>query len=92
MFPAIAIHHAAPEHLDAFAAFLDRVVAAVGDAPGLLEFSSYAEAGGTRLFALSRWRSADAFQAALPTVLELGAERRPEWSTREDELLLMTAR
>ena len=89
MFQALAIHHAVPEHRDAFLAFMQRVVDATAGAPGLIEFAGYAEAGGTRLFGLSRWESAEAFQAALPTIISLAPERRPEWSDREDELITM---
>jgi quinol monooxygenase YgiN len=89
MFQAIAIHHARPEHADAFMAFMHRVIAHVGDAPGLIEFTGWREAEGTRLFGMSRWESAEAFQAALPRILEMGDERRPEWSERDDELLLL---
>ena len=89
MFQAIAIHHAVPEHRDAFLAFCHRVVAATSGVPGMIEFSAFAEAGGPRLFGVSRWESAEAFQAALPTIMSLAPDRRPEWSSREDELLLM---
>jgi quinol monooxygenase YgiN len=90
MFQAIAIHHAVPEHQDAFLAFAQRVIAATAGARGLIEFSVFAEAGGSRIFGLSRWESAEAFQAALPTIMSLAPERRPEWSAREDDVLTMT--
>jgi quinol monooxygenase YgiN len=89
MVQAVAIHHAVPEHREAFLAFMQRVIDATAGAPGLLEFKGFAEAGGTRLFGFSRWESAEAFQAALPTILSLAPERRPEWSDRDDELLVM---
>jgi heme-degrading monooxygenase HmoA len=89
MLQAIAIHHAHPDHADAFLGFMHRVIAHVGDAPGLIEFTAWREPGGTRLFGFSRWESADAFQAALPSIAGLSGERRPEWSEREDELLLL---
>ncbi len=89
MFQAVAIHHAVPEHRDAFLAFMQRVIDATSGARGLLEFTGYAEAGGPRLFGVSRWESAEAFRAALPTILSLVPERRPEWSDRDDELLVM---
>ena len=89
MFQAIAIHHAVPEHREAFIAFMQRVIDATAGSPGLLEFTGHAEVGGPRLFGLSRWESADAFQAALPTILSMAPERRAEWSSREDELLVM---
>jgi quinol monooxygenase YgiN len=89
MFQAIAIHHAVPEHRDTFLAFCHRVVDATSGAPGLIEFSAYADATGPRLFGVSRWESAEAFQAALPTIMALAPDRRPEWSSREDDVLLM---
>lgn len=89
MFQAIAIHYALPEHRDAFLAFMHRVIDATDGAPGLVEFIGFAEADGSRLFGVSRWESAAAFQAALPTILSLAPERRPEWSDREDDLLVM---
>jgi quinol monooxygenase YgiN len=90
MFQAIAVHHAVPEHREAFLAFAQRVIDATADAPGLIEFSVFAEADGPRIFGLSRWESAEAFQAALPTITSLAPDRRPEWSSREDEVLLGT--
>jgi hypothetical protein len=71
MFQAIAIHHAHRDHADAFLAFMHRVIAHVGEAPGLIEFTAWREPGGTRLFGFSRWESADAFQAALPSIAGL---------------------
>jgi heme-degrading monooxygenase HmoA len=91
MFQAIAIHHARPEHADEFLAFMRRVIDHVGDAPGLIEFTGWREAQGTRLIGFSRWESADAFEAALPRIGGLRHERREEWSEREDELLLLEA-
>ena len=89
MFQAIAIHHARPEHADDFLAFMHRVVAAVGEPPGLIEFTTWREANGNRLFGHSRWESEDDFRAALPLITSLGPERREEWSERPDELLLL---
>jgi len=89
MFQAIAIHHARPEHAADFLAFMHRVVAAVGAAPGLLEFTTWRDTQSSRLFGFSRWESEDAFRAALPTIMSLGPERREEWSERPDELLLL---
>jgi heme-degrading monooxygenase HmoA len=89
MFQAIAIHHARREHAADFLAFMHRVVAAVGAAPGLVEFTTWREAQSSRLVAVSRWESEDAFRAALPTIMSLGPERREEWSERADELVLL---
>jgi quinol monooxygenase YgiN len=89
VFQAIAIHHARPEHAEDFLAFMHRVVAAVGEPPGLIEFTTWRETNGTRLFGHSRWESEEAFRAALPLITSLAPERREEWSERPDELLLL---
>jgi hypothetical protein len=89
MFQAIAIHHARPEHAEDFLAFMHRVRAAVGEPPGLIEFTTWREAHGTRLLGHSRWESEDAFRAALPLIMSLGPERREEWSERPDEVMLL---
>jgi heme-degrading monooxygenase HmoA len=88
MFQAIAIHHARPEHADEFLAFMQRVIAHVGQAPGLIEFTGWREPQGNRLFGFSRWESAADFEAALPRIAALSHERREEWCDREDEVLL----
>jgi len=88
VFQAIAIHHARPEHADAFLAFMHRVIEHVGAAPGLIEFTAWREAHGTRLYGFSRWESEADFQAALPRIGSMSDERRDEWSDREDEVLL----
>jgi heme-degrading monooxygenase HmoA len=89
MFQAIAIHHARPEHVDEFLGFMARVIATVGDAPGLIDFRSWRETQSSRLIGQSRWESEQAFRAALPTILSLAPERREEWSDRPDEVLLL---
>jgi quinol monooxygenase YgiN len=89
MFVAIAIHHAAPDHVDELLAHMERVRANVEDAPGLLEFLTLREGDGVRLIGFSRWQSREAFEAALPRIGAFVDERRPEWSTREDELLML---
>jgi quinol monooxygenase YgiN len=91
MFQAIAIHHARAEHVDDFVAFMHRVIDHVGDAPGLIEFTAWRETETTTLIGLSRWESPEAFAAALPTIMELGPERRPEWSERDDEVMRFVA-
>jgi quinol monooxygenase YgiN len=90
MFQVMAIHHARPEHVDDFLAFMRRVIDHVGDAPGLIEFTGWRETETSMLIGVSRWESPEAFHAALPKILELGPERRPEWSEREDEVLTFT--
>ena len=89
MFVSLAIHHPRDEHREDFLGFMRRVVDATRDAPGLIEFASWSEAGGARLLGLARWESAEAFNAAMPTILSLSGERRPEWTVAPDELLTM---
>jgi quinol monooxygenase YgiN len=90
MFQAIAIHHAHPDHVDEFIAFMHRVVEKVGDAPGLIEFRGWRDGPTTRLIGHSRWESEQAFRDALPTIMSLGPERRDEWSERPDDVLMLT--
>jgi heme-degrading monooxygenase HmoA len=87
MYQAIAVHHARPEHVDDFIAFMGRVRAAVGDPPGLIEFGGWREPGSSTLVAVSRWRSEADFRAAIPLVTSLSHERRDEWSEAPDDLL-----
>ena len=89
MFQAIAIHHARAEHAEDFLAFMHRVRAAVGEPPGLVDFTTWRETQSTRLLGVSRWESEADFRAALPLILSLGPERREEWSERPDELLVL---
>ena len=89
MLQAIAIHHATPEHTDDFLAFMHRVIAHVGEATGLVEFTAWREGAGGRLMGVSRWESAADFQAALPLITSLAPERREEWSERPDDVLLL---
>jgi heme-degrading monooxygenase HmoA len=55
MFQAIAIHHARPEHAADFLAFMHRVRAAVGEPPGLIDFTTWRETQSNRLLGVSRW-------------------------------------
>ncbi len=89
MFIAIAIHHAAPRHVDDLLAHMERVRANVEGAPGLIEFLCLRENGGLRLLGVSRWESREAFEAALPRIGQFKDDRRAEWSTRDDELLTL---
>ena len=91
MFVAIAVHHAAPEHVEDFLAFMRRVVEAVGRPPGLIDFDGYRDQQSNRLIGLSRWESRAAFEAALATIGSLRHERRDAWSERPDDVLLLTA-
>lgn len=90
MFLAIAIHYAAPEHVDELLDHMKRVADSVEGAPGLLEFQCMRESGGTRLIGFSRWDTQAAFEAALPRIGQFRDQRRPEWSTQPDELLMLT--
>jgi len=90
MFQAIAIHHARPEHVEEFMAFMRRVIEAVGDAPGLIEFRGWRDGPTSRLVGLSRWESEQAFRDALPAIMSLSGERRDEWSERPDDVLTLT--
>jgi quinol monooxygenase YgiN len=89
MFQAIAIHHARAEHVEDFLAFMHRVRAAVGEPPGLVDFTTWRETQSTRLVGHSRWESEADFRAALGLITSLAPERRDEWSERPDELLLL---
>jgi quinol monooxygenase YgiN len=89
MFQAIAIHHARPEHVDEFIAFMRRVIDKVGDAPGLIEFRGWRDGPTTRLIGHSRWESEQAFRDALPLITSLAPQRKPEWSEREDDVLIL---
>ena len=90
MFQVIATHHARAEHVEDFLAFMRRVIEHVGEAPGLIEFTGWRETQTTTLIGLSRWESPEAFQAALPLIMGLADERRPEWSEKPDDLLTFT--
>jgi quinol monooxygenase YgiN len=89
MFIAIAIHHTAAEHTDEFVAFMHKVIEATQSEPGLLEFKVCREPIKGFLAGFSRWESAEAFQAALPTIASLAPLRKPEWSTQPDELITL---
>jgi quinol monooxygenase YgiN len=90
MFVAVAIHHPEPEYVEEFLAFMDRVRAAASDAPGLIEFRTWRDTLTNRLVGLSRWESDEAFSRAMPQIMSLSHERRPEWSAQPDDLLLLT--
>ena len=89
MFQVTAVHHAVPEHRDTFLAFCHRVVAAVGDAPGCVEFSVWGAPDGPTLYGFSRWETPEHFEAALPKIMALAPDRRPEWSSRDDDVIPM---
>ena len=89
MHLAIAIHHAAPEHEEAFIAFMHDVVAATEGAPGLLAFEACRHPDGEYLAGVSTWESAEAFQAGLERIGSLSHLRRPEWSAKPDEVITL---
>jgi quinol monooxygenase YgiN len=89
VFIAIAIHHAAPEHTDEFVDFMHKVIDATSGAPGLIEFTACRDPSNGFLAGYSRWESQAAFEAALPRITSLGPLRKPEWSTRPDELITL---
>jgi len=85
MFQAIAVHHPKAERVDDWIAFMHRVIAATEGAPGLLEFTAWRDPGGAGpLIGLSRWESAEAFQAALPRIRSL--DRDASWDAAPDVL------
>ena len=91
MFQTIAVHDVLPEHRDAFLAFMRRVEQRVAGADGLLEFGSYVDGQSGRLVGFGRWTSQEAFTAALPRLMSLSADRRPEWTDADDVLLTLVA-
>lgn len=88
-FVAIAIHHVAPEHADEMLAFMRRVVAATEGAPGLVGFDVCREVGQGVLAGYSRWETRADFDAALTRIISLAPERRPEWTTKPDDAVLL---
>ena len=68
---------------------MQKVVERTEGAPGLVEFKACREANGRYLAGFSRWESPDAFAAALPTITSLAPLRKPEWSTKPDELITL---
>lgn len=89
MFETIAIHDVRPEHQGEFLGFMRKVEQAVAGADGLISFGSYREAGG-RLVGVGHWESESAFIAAMPRIVGLADQRRPEWTASEDQLLALT--
>jgi quinol monooxygenase YgiN len=87
MYVAIAFHHPAPQHEEAYAAYMTRVRQAVGEPPGLIRFDCVRDDAGGRLFGLSVWESQAAFEAALPAIGSLIGEHLPEWDARPDVLV-----
>jgi hypothetical protein len=89
VFIAIAIHHAAPEHTEEFIDFMHKVRDVTTGASGLLEFKVCRAPDDSYLAGFSRWESPDTFRAALPAIRSLAPLRKPEWSTKPDELITL---
>jgi hypothetical protein len=86
---AIAVHHAVPEYAGEFTDFMYKVIDRASGAPGLLEFRACRDPGGRYLAGFSRWAGPEDFQAALPTIQSLAPLRKPEWSTRPDDVITL---
>jgi heme-degrading monooxygenase HmoA len=91
VFVAIAIHYVTPEHTDEMLAFMRKVVETTAGAPGLIEFETCRELSRGVLAGYSRWNSQADFQAALPTIASLAPERKPEWTTKADEVIMLAS-
>jgi quinol monooxygenase YgiN len=89
VFVAIAIHHAAPEHEDAFIDFMRKVIDATVPSPGLLEFKACRAPANGFLAGYSVWEDEASFRAALAKITSLGHLRKPEWTTKDDELITL---
>jgi quinol monooxygenase YgiN len=89
VFVAIAIHHAAPELEADFIDFMHKVLQRTAGAPGLIEFKACRDPNGGFLAGFSRWENEEAFRAALPTIGSLSHLRKPEWSTKPDEVITL---
>jgi len=87
-FVAIAIHHVASEHTEDMLTFMRRVVAATEGAPGLIGFDVCRDVSRGVLAGYSRWTSRADFEAGLERIMSLRAERRPEWTTQPDDVLM----
>ena len=89
VFVAIAIHHVVPEHTDEMLAFMQRVVERTAGSPGLIDFKACRELSREALAGYSRWNSRTDFEAALPTIMSLAPERKPEWTDRPDDVVML---
>jgi heme-degrading monooxygenase HmoA len=89
-FLTIAFHHLHPDHVDAFADYARRVMAATEGAEGLIEFTSWLDTEHKTLIGHATWESEEAFRNALSRIGSLRDERRPEWSVRDDEVMTFT--
>jgi len=86
-FAVTAFHYYVDEHRAAFEDFCRRVMQHVAGTPGLVRFELLHDGAGKRLVGSSLWETRAAFEAALPVIMALAPERKPEWSARPDERL-----
>ena len=68
---------------------MHRVIERTAGAPGLIEFKATRDPNSGFLAGFSRWESEEAFTAALPTIGSLSHERKPEWSTKPDQVITL---
>jgi heme-degrading monooxygenase HmoA len=88
-FVAVAIHHVDPRYEPEMLEFMRRVVRATEGVPGLNEFKACRELTTGVLAGYSRWNSRTDFEAGLSTITSLSPERKPEWSLKPDDILLL---
>jgi heme-degrading monooxygenase HmoA len=89
MFVAIVIHHVTSEHSDEMLSFMHRVVDATAGSPGLIESKACRELRRGALAGYSRWNSQADFEAARPTIMSLGPERKPGSTAEPDEVVML---
>jgi hypothetical protein len=66
-----------------------RVVRATAGAPGLISFDCRRERARGVLAGYSRWRSRADFESGLERIMSLAPERRPEWTTEPDDVIML---
>jgi heme-degrading monooxygenase HmoA len=88
-FVAVAIHHVDPRYEDEMLEFMRRVVKATEGDPGLISFKTCRELTTGVLAGYSRWNSRSDFEAGLSTITSLSPERKPEWTVKPDDILLL---
>ena len=88
-FVAVAIHHVDPRYEHEMLEFMRRVIQATEGEPGLIEFKACRELTTRVLAGYSRWNSRRDFEAGLGTITSLSPQRKPEWTVRPDDILLL---
>jgi len=84
----LAVHYPKPEHRNDLLAAMQRLNAALQDAPGLIHIGAWQEESGTRIVAISIWESQNAFQEALGRFASaVGDVPFGEWEQRPRELI-----